>query len=213
LNLIILFEDNHLLAVFKPHGLLTQPSPFCLDSLENEAKAFIKERDKKKGGVFLHAIHRLDKEVSGIVLFAKTQKALERLNKAMREGLFEKEYLAIVQGKGRPPEGEIEHFLFHGDGKSYVVTKEHKEAKKAILHCTIVEQKNDLWTVKILLKTGRYHQIRSQLAACHFPIVGDKKYGSSLTYEKDGIALMHSKLSFPHPTKEEKVTIVTDGRV
>jgi 23S rRNA pseudouridine1911/1915/1917 synthase len=205
----ILYEDNHLLALEKPSGLATQPTPSDENSLETQAKAMIKVRDQKKGGVFLHAIHRLDKATSGIVLFAKTQKALSRLMQAFKENSCEKEYLALVYGA--PSQGILQDFLLHGDHQAHIVPPTHLGAKEAVLTITSVEpfQLQGLENISLLtiqLQTGRYHQIRAQLAHHGFPIIGDAKYGSIFSFPK-GIALHHSRLSFPHPTRGEIIII------
>lgn len=207
----ILYEDNHLIAVEKPSGLPTQPSRNSTTSLEECVKAMIKTRDQKKGGVFLHAIHRLDGATSGIVLFAKTQKALSRLNEALREGQCSKEYLAIVQGE--PPLGEMRDILFHSDHKALIVPQGYPGGKEAMLTISSVKpislaglEKMSLSLLHIVLQTGRYHQIRTQLANQGFPIIGDKKYGSPVTVPF-GIALHHHQLAFFHPTRSDKITL------
>lgn len=210
----ILFEDNHLLAVAKPSGLATQPSPTSKESLEDEVKAMIKARDQKKGGVFLHAVHRLDKATSGIVLFAKTQKALSRLMQAFREKTCEKEYLALVPNisflKKATLPYTLRDFLFHDDHKAIIVPQEYSGAKEAILTISSIEpfteNNEELYLLTILLHTGRYHQIRAQLSFHGAPIVGDIKYGSTIAYTQ-GIALQHSRLAFSHPTRKERVSI------
>src|SRR5581483_11487710 len=174
----IIFEDNHLLILNKPAGLLTQPTELSNDSLETEAKTFIKERDKKKGGVFLHAIHRLDKEVSGIVLFAKSQKALERLQASMRNKEYKKMYLALCDGKPAQHEGTLKHYLLHSSHKAKIVSYSTPEAKEAILHYKVLRVEEEISLLQIELETGRYHQIRVQLQEIGCPIVGDVKYGS-----------------------------------
>ena len=204
----ILYEDNHLLALEKPAGLLTQPTEQVANSLETRAKAFIKERDSKKGNVFLHAVHRLDSQASGIVLFAKSQKALSRLASAMREQKTEKEYLALVEGE--PSVGTLLDFLVHGSHQAKVVHSSHPDAKRSeleILSCQQVEGR--LWKVRIRLVTGRYHQIRAQLAAHGWPIIGDSKYGSRCPFADKTIALHHASFSFPHPTLLTQIHITS----
>ena len=204
----ILFEDNHLLALNKPSGLLTQPTDAAPDSLETRAKAFIKDRDNKKGNVFLHAVHRLDSQASGIVLFAKTQKALSRVSESLREHTVQKEYTALVQGKEAPQLGVVIDFLIHGNHRAEVVPPNHPEGKRAelvILSCQ--EHAPQQWKVGVMLVTGRYHQIRAQLSADGFPIVGDSKYGSTVSFAENAIALHHSSLSFPHPTLGKEICI------
>lgn len=195
----ILFEDNHLLVVNKPAGMLTQPDNTGQDSLEVLAKAWIKERDKKPGNVFLGTVHRLDKPVSGVVLFARTSKALSRLNEAMRNKQSHKTYLATVEGILTPPQGTLEHYLTHDSHQASISHQNNPEAKLARLHYKVVSQQDELTLLEIILETGRYHQIRAQLSAIGHPIVGDGKYGSRKRFREGAIALHHYRLQVPHP--------------
>lgn len=208
MSLEILYEDNHLLALVKPAGLLTQPTDTDTDSLETRAKAFIKQRDHKPGAVFLHALHRLDRQASGIVLFAKTQKALSRVAAALRDQSVVKEYVALVQGEGQPPCAPLVDYLVHGDHRAEVVSPSHPDAKRSeliILAAESIGQKQ--WKVRIKLVTGRYHQIRAQLSAHGFPILGDSKYGSTVPYTDGAIALHHSALTLIHPTRRTELSL------
>lgn len=198
----ILFEDNHLLAVVKPPMCPTQPTPTGEKSLEDMAKAYIKEKYQKPGNVFLHAVHRLDKAASGIVLFAKTSKALSRLQEMMREYTIEKEYLALVEGALKKKSGTLEHLLLHGDHRALV----HPDGKKSVLHYEVIEEGNNSSLLRIQLITGRYHQIRAQLAHIGHPIIGDSKYGSHVPFQH-GICLFHNKMQFLHPVTKEKTII------
>ncbi len=204
MQLTILYEDNHLLALDKPPGMLTQPSGTDQESLEGRAKAFLKERDGKPGNVFLEALHRLDRAASGIVLFAKTSKALERGMEAIREGKMEKTYLARVE-KGLGAEGTLEDYLIHGDYRAEVVSPDTPGAKWARL--TYREVAAHLY--RISLETGRYHQIRVQFASRGAPIVGDVKYGGA-PVEGPGICLAHVECTLPHPTKRTPLTVKAD---
>ncbi len=181
----VVFCDNHILIVDKPAGLATQPD------LEERAKIWVKERFNKPGNVFLHAIHRLDKPASGLVLFARTSKALSRLNMLMREHKISKTYMCRVHPIPSLLESDLEHMLVHGDHRAIVSSS----GKKAHLHYRVIDASGLL---EVKLYTGRYHQIRAQLAAIGAPIVGDAKYGSQRPWEK-GIALLHVQLLFPHP--------------
>lgn len=166
----IVFEDNHLFVLNKPAGLLTQPSGTEQDSLEQQAKAWLKEAYQKPGNVFLEAVHRLDKPVSGLVVFGKTSKALSRLNTAIRAKQTKKFYYAWVD---RPPPslaGMLENFLIHDDFHAQVVSSSHPQGKLARLSYRLVESRGAGALLEIdLLETGRYHQIRVQLATIRLP--------------------------------------------
>ncbi len=203
----VLFCDNHLLVVNKPALLPTQDSPDYSTSLEEIAKQWIRKRFAKPGAVFLHAVHRLDASVSGIVLFARTSKALSRLNEQVRLKKFHKVYLALVEGTPSATSGTLEHMLLHKDRRACVVDpKRSKEAKKAILHFSILAQSQETSLLKIELDTGRYHQIRAQLAAIGCPICGDRKYDSHRASPTPGIALHHHELTFLHPITQESLS-------
>jgi len=195
----ILYYDNHLLVVEKRPLQVTQGE----NSIEEEAKEWIKESFKKEGAVFLQPIHRLDKAVSGIIVFARTSKALSRLQKAMREKKIKKTYLCRVQGKPPKQKENLEHFLVHDEFFSRVVSQDTPHAKRAILHYEVVGESQSTSLLKIDLVTGRYHQIRSQLSAIGCPIVGDTKYGSTFASISKGIDLHHVQIELSHPTQEK----------
>jgi 23S rRNA pseudouridine1911/1915/1917 synthase len=203
----VLYEDNHLLIVNKPAGWLTQPSPDNPDSLETACKQWLKDKYQKPGNVFLEAVHRLDKPVSGIVIFAKTSKALSRLNALTRNQQIRKIYHAWVDNKPLAKEGILEHYLKHGDHKAEVVSPSHPEAKLCRLKYRILDQKDALYLIEIELETGRYHQIRAQLAAAGCPISGDVKYGSKQLREH--IALHHVRIEFLHPVTQQSLSIIS----
>lgn len=200
-----IFCDSHLLVLSKPAGLLTQPSGTDRVSLEAFGKSWIKKKFNKPGNVFLEAIHRLDKPVSGIVVFARTSKALTRLQEAGRKGLFHKEYLACVEGKFEESEGELEHWLLHRSHRAEVSFEKNPEAKRALLHYavlgTFASGQRTYSLLKIRLLTGRYHQIRVQLGKEGHPIVGDSKYGSSDA--APCLMLHHYHFEAPHPVTKE----------
>lgn len=206
---LILYEDNHVLAVDKPHGLLTQPTDLEQDSLESRLKAFIKQRDLKPSAVYLHALHRLDKPAGGIVLFAKTSKALSRLQASFREKQIHKIYQADIPAVRLKKEGSLEHFLIHGDYRA-IVAPDDPAAKVCRLHYKVIFSNSKTQRLEIDLETGRYHQIRAQLSAIGAPIHGDVKYGSTRPYAL-GIALRHVRMSFPHPTLNQLITVTTTG--
>lgn len=203
----ILYEDNHLLVVNKPAGILTQPSGTNQENLEDICKAWIKDTYHKAGLVFLEAVHRLDKPVSGIVVFARTSKALSRLNASIRAHQFNKVYCAVVEGSPTQPEGVLEHFLIHDDYQSRVVTEKTPQAKLCRLHYRLLQKNEKYALLEIILETGRYHQIRAQLAASGHPIVGDTKYKSRYSFLPHTIALHHSRLQFPHPVQDKLLEI------
>lgn len=195
----ILYCDNHLLVVNKPAGLLSQSDASGSSSMEELAKAYLKERFRKPGNVFLEAVHRLDRPVSGILLFARTSKALSRLNQAQREGLFQKEYVVLVEG-ALSEEGELVDYLRH-DAHLAVVDPAGKECR---LTYSVIKKKGDSTLLRVKLKTGRYHQIRAQFAFRGHPVVGDRKYGSQTA--SDVLFLHHHMFSFPHPISGEVLT-------
>lgn len=202
----VLYVDNHILVVNKPAGIATQPSPTSSESLELDCKQWVKETYQKPGNVFLHTIHRLDKPVSGIVLFARTSKALSRLNASMRGREMQKVYVAHVEGLLEPHEGTLEHYLVHGDHYAHLASSASKDAKRACLHYSIKEHQDSISIVEITLETGRYHQIRAQMAAVGHPVVGDIKYGSKRPMAEGTIALCHARFSFPHPISQERLS-------
>jgi len=208
----VLYEDNHLLVANKPPGLLTQPVPDDRrDSLEEMAKAYLKAVYNKPGRVFLHAVHRIDRQVSGLVIFARTDKALSRLNAAMRAKHITKIYHALVDGaipgSANTP-CRLKHYLSHRSHFALVSDKKNSDNREATLTYTVLKRSDKLSLVRIELDTGRYHQIRAQLAHIGHPIVGDSKYGSnSGCGMKNAIALHSYNTCFPHPVRQEKLDL------
>lgn len=203
----VLYEDNHLIAVYKPAGVLVQKGDqpgHDDDTLYWQVKEFIKHRDQKPGNVFLGVLHRLDRPVSGIVLFAKTSKGAARLSEQIRERDVEKIYHAIVEGIVQPPSGRLEHFLEKDTAQKKAIVGTSGDL--AILEYETVKTGQQRTLLKIHLHTGRFHQIRSQLAAIGHPILGDVKYGAK---EMPGniLALCATELSFVTATGDEQRTI------
>lgn len=198
----VLFCDNHLLVALKPAGLLTQPDDSSDDNLEDRVKAWIKKEHQKPGNVFAHCIHRLDRPVSGLVLFARTSKALSRLNEQSRAMEIQRIYVAEVEGILPEKQGRLDHFLVHGDHKAIVSTSRDKNAKHARLEYEVIRYMPHSTLVRIALETGRYHQIRAQFSTVGHPVFGDKKYGSR---SGDGKVLrLHcTLLCLMHPTTKE----------
>jgi 23S rRNA pseudouridine1911/1915/1917 synthase len=206
----ILYEDNHIIAVYKRSSDLAQGDKTGDLSLDTEVKKYLAEKYKKTGEVFLGVVHRLDRPVSGVILYARTSKALERLNEMFREKQVKKTYLAIV--KERPPEDEdtITHFLKKNEkqNKSYVYDTEVKGSKEASLTYRMKGRSEKYYMLEIELHSGRHHQIRAQLAKIGCPIKGDLKYGFARSNEDGGISLFARKLEFIHPVRKEPVTII-----
>lgn len=208
--MLVLFEDNHLIAVYKQNNELVQSDSTGDPTLAESVKQYIKKVYKKPGDVYLGICHRIDRPVSGVVLFAKTSKALARLNNMFRDGEVKKKYLAIV--KERPPEDEAElsHYLKKNEkqNKSYSYDNEVKGSKKARLIYRLISRTDRYYLLEIDLLTGRHHQIRSQLAKIGCPIRGDLKYGYPRSNKDGGISLHARSIEFIHPVKKEPVKIV-----
>lgn len=203
----ILFVDNHLLAVNKPAGLVTQPSGAHADSLEFRAKEWLRQAFAKPGSVFLEAVHRIDRPVSGVVLFARTSKALSRLNQSVRERDLRKLYWAIVAGEPRPAQGRLEHWLVHDSHHARVVPAGAPDAHLAALDYRVMGAAAGQALLEVLLHTGRYHQIRVQLAQAGHPILGDTRYGARTELPGGAIALHHRELTVAHPVRREPITL------
>jgi 23S rRNA pseudouridine1911/1915/1917 synthase len=205
----ILYEDNHLIAVYKRSSDLAQGDRTGDEPLEVEIKKYLAEKYKKPGEVFLGVVHRLDRPVSGVMLYARTSKALSRLNELFKTRQVKKIYLAIV--KDRPPEDEatIKHFLKKNESqnKTYVYDTEVKGSKEASLTYRLIGRSEKYYLLEIELHSGRHHQIRAQLAKIGCPIKGDLKYGYARSNEDGGISLFARKLEFVHPVKKEMITI------
>lgn len=206
----VIYEDNHLIAVNKTCREIVQGDKTGDQPLSEMLKAWLKEKYAKPGNVFIGVAHRLDRPVSGVVLFAKTSKALARLNTMFRDGKVKKTYWAIV--KNRPPkdEDEVVNWLVRNENqnKSFAFDNERPGAKKAILHYRLVAASERYFLLEIDLKTGRHHQIRCQLAHLGCPIRGDLKYGYPRSNRDGGISLHARSASFVHPVSQLPVQIV-----
>ena len=204
-TLEILFEDNHLLIVNKKSGDIVQADKTGDKPLSEVVKEYIKEKYNKPGDVFLGVIHRLDRPTSGIIIFARTSKALERLNKMLRERNVSKTYWAVIKNNPKNTKDTLIHFLKKNpkNNKSTVFKKEAEGSKKAILHYTIIKNLKNYSLLEIDLETGRHHQIRAQLSFIGSPIKGDLKYGASRS-NKDGSIHLHArKINFTHPVSKK----------
>ena len=211
-NLTILFEDNHLIAVNKSNHDLVQMDNTGDLALEDRLKIYIKKKYKKPGNVFLGVTHRLDRPVSGVVLFARTTKALTRINELFRNDKIQKTYWAIVKNKPGNDENILVHYLLRDarQNKTYCYEREMVNSKRAELRYRLVASSNNYYLLEIDLKTGRHHQIRAQLAAIGCPVKGDLKYGYSRSNPDGGISLHARSLSFIHPVLKEEIHIVAD---
>ena len=205
----ILYEDNHLLVVNKRCGDLVQPDPSGESALEDQIKAFIKARDAKPGDVFLGVVHRIDRPVSGAVLFAKTSKALVRLNEMIREGRIRKVYWALTENRPESESGELRHYILR-DGRtnrSKAFDAPRPEAKEARLKYRMAGAGERYTLVEVELLTGRHHQIRAQLSKIGCPIRGDLKYGARRSLPGGGISLHSRQVAFEHPVRREPVEV------
>ena len=208
----VIYEDNHLIAVNKTCHEIVQGDKTGDAPLSEMVKAYLKEKYAKPGNVFVGVTHRLDRPVTGVVLFAKTSKALTRMNELFSKGTVGKTYWAIV--KNCPPEQEetLTHWLIRNEkqNKSYVSFNEKPNAKKAILHYKIMAHTENYYLLEINLETGRHHQIRAQLAHIGCPVKGDLKYGAKRSNPDGGICLHARSVDFIHPVSNETIHIIAD---
>ncbi len=205
----ILYEDNHLIAINKKSGDISQGDKTGDAPLGEYVKGYVKAKYNKPGEVFLGVIHRLDRPTSGVILFARTSKALTRMTKLFKSRDVQKTYWAVVRDSNLPQAGTCENFLWKDEkqNKSYVVDEKKPDAKKALLHYNVIKTDGAYQLVEIQLQTGRHHQIRVQLAALGAPIIGDNKYGYKRANRDQSIHLHCRYTSFVHPVKEENVEI------
>ena len=205
----VVYEDNHLIIVNKTASEIVQGDKTGDTPLSETVKQYIKEKYAKPGNVFLGVVHRLDRPVSGLVVFAKTSKALARLNEMFRNSEVKKTYWAIV--KQRPPqdEGELVNYLVRNEkqNKSYAYDKEVKNSKKAVLHYRLIGHSQNYFLLEVDLKTGRHHQIRCQLAKMGCPIKGDLKYGFARSNHDGSICLHAHRVKFVHPVSKELIDV------
>ncbi len=205
----ILFEDNHLLVYNKMPGDIVQGDKTGDTPLSEELKLYIKEKYGKPGNVFLGVVHRIDRPVSGAVLFARTSKALSRMNALLKEGSLEKTYWAVVQKA--PPEhsGHLVHYMTRNEkqNKSYIRENETPGSKRAELFYELIGQSDRHYLLEVRLMTGRHHQIRAQLAHIGCPIRGDLKYGAPRSNPDGSIHLHARRISFEHPVRQDRVTV------
>ena len=208
-NLQILFEDNHIIIVNKRAGDITQGDKTGDKPLSDVVKEYIKDKYDKPGNVYLGVVHRLDRPTSGIIIFAKTSKSLERLNKMLREKTINKTYWAVVKNHPKKEKDTLINFLKKNpkNNKSTAYPKEIDGSKKAILHYAVIKKLDNYSLIEVDLETGRHHQIRSQLSNIGCPIKGDLKYGFDRS-NKDGSIHLHARrIQFIHPVTKEQVTV------
>lgn len=208
-NLLVLHEDNHIIIINKRSGDIVQGDKTGDKPLSDVVKEYIKEKYSKPGNVFLGTVHRLDRPTSGIVIFARTSKALERLNKMLREKQIQKTYWAVVKGHPTNNQNTLTNFLKKNpkNNKSKAHKNEIPGSKKAILHYTVLRKLDRYSLVEIDLETGRHHQIRCQLSNIGHPIKGDLKYGFSRSNKNGRIHLHAKKIQFTHPVNKEEIII------
>jgi 23S rRNA pseudouridine1911/1915/1917 synthase len=208
-NLQVLFEDNHIVIVNKRAGDITQGDKTGDKPLSEVVKEYIKNKYNKPGDVFLGVVHRLDRPTSGIIIFARTSKSLERLNKMLRDKTIHKTYWAVVKNHPKKEKDTLINYLRKNpkNNKSTAYTKEIEGSKKAVLHYTVLKKLDNYSLIEIDLETGRHHQIRTQLSTIGSPIKGDLKYGFDRS-NKDGSIHLHArKIKFTHPVSKELINI------
>lgn len=208
----VVYEDNHIIIVDKAPGEIVQGDKTGDTPLSETVKAWIKEKHQKPGNVFLGVVHRLDRPVGGLVIFAKTSKALERLNQMLREGKIHKTYRAITAGNPQPPEATLTHYITSTErnNKSYASLSPRPGAKEAKLRYKLIARGDRYNLLEINLMTGRKHQIRVQLASIGCPIKGDLKYGAPRSNPDGSISLRAHRLQFIHPVSGKEIDITAD---
>lgn len=206
----VLYEDNHIIIVNKTVSEIVQGDKTGDKPLSEIVKDWIKEKYNKPGNVFLGVTHRLDRPVSGIVIFAKTSKALPRLNDMFKNKEIKKTYWAIVKNAPKEVEAELRHYILRNEkqNKSYAYDSEKPNSKLAILHYKLIGHSDNYSLLEVDLQTGRHHQIRCQLAKIGSPIKGDLKYGAERSNPDGGISLHARKVSFIHPVSKELIEVI-----
>ena len=205
----VLYEDNHLIIVYKEAGEIVQADKSGDIPLSEIVKQWLKAKYKRPGSVFLGVVHRLDRPVSGLVIFAKTSKALTRLNNMFRNGEIHKTYWAIVTRPPFEPEATLTDWLVRNErqNKSYAYNHQVPTSKKSILHYKVINQTDHYTLLEVNLMTGRHHQIRCQLSNTDCPIKGDLKYGAPRSNPDGGISLLSHRVEFVHPVSKETIRV------
>ena len=205
----VVYEDNHIIIVNKTVSEIVQGDKTGDTPLSETVKQYLKEKYQKPGNVFIGVTHRLDRPVSGLVVFAKTDKALSRLNEMFKNGEVKKTYWAVVKSPPPQDEGELVHYMVRNEkqNKSYAYDREKPGGKKAVLHYRLIGHSQNYYLLEVDLKTGRHHQIRCQLAKMGCPIKGDLKYGFPRSNPDGGICLHARHIRFVHPVSKEWIEI------
>ena len=205
----VVYEDNHIIVVNKTASEIVQADKTGDTPLSETVKQYLKEKYQKPGNVFIGVTHRLDRPVSGLVIFAKTSKALTRLNEMFCTNAVKKTYWAVVKNAPKEPEGELVHFLVRNEkqNKSYAYEKEVPNSKKAVLDYRLIARSDYYYLLEVDLKTGRHHQIRCQLAKMGCPIKGDLKYGAQRSNPDGSICLHARRVRFVHPVSKELIEL------
>ncbi len=206
----ILYQDNHLIIVNKLPSEIVQGDKTGDTPLSEIVKSYIKEEYNKPGNVFTGVIHRIDRPTSGVIIFAKTSKALSRMNELIKIRGLKKTYWAIVKNKPKSNEGELKHYLVRNSkkNKSFAHNNSVPESKEAVLNYKLIGSSDNYYLLEIDLKTGRHHQIRAQLAAIGCPIKGDLKYGFARSNKDASISLHAYSVEFMHPIKKENIKVI-----
>ena len=209
-NLQVLFEDNHIVIVNKRAGDITQGDKTGDKPLSEIVKEYIKDKYNKPGNVYLGVVHRLDRPTSGIIIFARTSKALERLNKMLRDKIINKTYWAVVKNHPKKEKDTLIHFLKKNpkNNKSSAFHKEISGSKRAVLHYQVIQKLDNYSLLEVDLETGRHHQIRVQLSSIGCIIKGDLKYGFNRSNKDGSIHLHAKKIEFIHPVNKENIKII-----
>ena len=205
----VIYEDNHIIIVSNRSGEIVQGDKTGDEPLGESVKRYIKEAYAKPGNVFLGVVHRLDRPVSGLVMFARTSKALPRLNKMFAGSDVHKTYWAIVKDMPPKPEGTLIHWLVRNEkqNKSYAYDKEVPNSKRAELDYKVIGRSDNYYLLEVNLKTGRHHQIRCQLAKMGCPIKGDLKYGAKRSNPDGSICLHSRRMEFIHPVSQKQIIV------
>ena len=207
INIDVIFEDNHLIAVNKKSGEIVQGDKTGDEPLSERVKKYLKVKYNKPGNVFLGTIHRIDRPTSGIVIFAKTSKALSRMNEKFRQNKISKTYWAIVKNRLPKKNDLLKHYLLKNQKKNKSFLSTEEKGKFSVLEYNFLNNLNNYFLYEIFPKTGRHHQIRVQLSTMGSPIKGDLKYGAKRSNPNGGINLHAKKIDFNHPVTKESVSI------